>query len=285
MEAVITTITGFQNFPNLEIMELDASSNGVDSVDVSGLTNLTYIDVSDMDIPDTDTPSLKYLNVSGCTSLEEITMDDSDFSEGFPSLAGLNSLQYFDADQCDISGSIDLSNLSALQGFDLGGNESLTEVILSSTQSSLGTEPVNRHIDLGSCALTESSVNQILIALYDTENSGGKINISGGTNAAPTGAGATALYGLVERSWNVTYNRNSNNLGFGSGTLGEVCTIDPELYGAYFISAGATGLEGNSLYTDDLLIFPALAGWYSDGSIRVQVTGSTGLMGAPVACA
>ena len=87
--AAITTITGFQNLPNLTTLNLDGSSNGCETIDVSGCTSLTYLDVSDMDIPGTGTPSLKYLNVEGCTALVELYIDDSDFSEGFPDLSSV----------------------------------------------------------------------------------------------------------------------------------------------------------------------------------------------------
>ena len=117
--AAITTITGFQNLPNLTTLNLDGSSNGCETIDVSGCTSLTHLDVSDMDIPGTDTTSLKYLNVEGCTALVNLYVDDSDFSEGFPDLSSATALQYFDADQCNITGALNLSAMPALLGFDL----------------------------------------------------------------------------------------------------------------------------------------------------------------------
>lgn len=280
--AAITAITGFQDFPNLEDIRLDGSVNGTETVDVSGLVNLTNIRVRDMIIPGSEgEPSLKYFNVSGCSSLETIYMDDSNFSEGFPSLDGLNSLVYFDADQCGITGSLDLSNLPNLRGFDLYGNTSLSEVIISTSQ------PIGEDYSLsfGGCGLTEESVNQILITLYDKETSNGNLSLDGGTNAVPTGAGATALYEMVDtRGWSISYNTNSTTVPLGSGSSGEVCNIESGYYTTYYMITGTTGLAGHSLYTDDLLITPAPAGWYSDGSVRVQVTGATGLMGTPVSC-
>jgi hypothetical protein len=156
-----------------------------------------------MDIPDTSDPSLKYLNVDGCTSLEELRMDDSDFSEGFPDLSSVaGTLEYFDADQCDITGSLDLSGFSALQGFDLNGNTGLTSVTISSSQP-LGD---GREIYLDGCALTETAVDNILVALSENGITGGYVDLSGGTNAIPGATGDSALEVLGENGWSWNVN-------------------------------------------------------------------------------
>ena len=201
--AAITAITGFQNLPNLTDLDLDGSANGCETVDVSGCTSLTHLDVSDMDIPNTDDPSLKYLNVEGCTALIELYVDDSDFSEGFPDLSSVaGTLEYFDADQCGITGSLNLSALLELRGFDLHGNVGLTSVTVSNS-GSLGFE---NSMNLGGCALTETAVDNILVALSESPVGNGEIELSGGTNAVPSATGLAAIVTLELSGWNVYVN-------------------------------------------------------------------------------
>jgi len=56
------------------------------------------------------------------------------------------------------------------------------------------------------CALTATSVNNILISIESTGTSNGTLGMDGGTSAAPTGAGATAKADLITRGWTVTTN-------------------------------------------------------------------------------
>ncbi len=55
-------------------------------------------------------------------------------------------------------------------------------------------------------ALDETSVNFILTQIDAAGTSNGTLSISGGTNAAPTGAGATAVTNLQSRGWTVSTN-------------------------------------------------------------------------------
>jgi len=54
--------------------------------------------------------SLTSVNLSGCTAIEQLRLDDSNFSGGIPNLSGLDALIYMDFDQCGITGSVDISN-------------------------------------------------------------------------------------------------------------------------------------------------------------------------------
>jgi hypothetical protein len=56
------------------------------------------------------------------------------------------------------------------------------------------------------CALSETSVNNILISIESNDTSGGTLDINGGTSAAPTGAGLTAIDDLEDRGWTVNTN-------------------------------------------------------------------------------
>ncbi len=201
--AAIIAISGFQNLPNLNYLRLDGPNNGCETIDVSGCTSLTYLDVSDMDIPDTDTPSLKYLNVEGCTALVNLYMDDSDFSEGFPDLSSATALQYFDADQCGITESLDLTAFTELRGFDLNYNEGLTSVTISSSSQSLGYE---RSLYLDGCALTQTAVDNMLVALSEGTVENGYVDLSSGNNAAPGTLGLAAKATLELSGWTVSVN-------------------------------------------------------------------------------
>ena len=63
-----------------------------------------------------------------------------------------------------------------------------------------------KHIDIRYHRLTEAAVNQLLQDFDAAGTSNGTGNISGGTSAAPTGAGITALNNMVARGWVWTTN-------------------------------------------------------------------------------
>lgn len=199
MAATITSIIGLQNLINLQ--EFRADYNSLTAIDFSNLTNLTYIDISDNDIPGTGTPSLTSVNLTGCTALQELRLDDSDFSAGIPDLTGLTDLFWIDMDECDISGDLDLSMLPALIGFDLSNNSEITSVNLP--EASLDD------IDLDDTALTEIAVNNILQWVDGSGVTNGYMDLSGGTSAGPTGAGITAKDSLISKGWEVRVNAPS----------------------------------------------------------------------------
>jgi Leucine-rich repeat (LRR) protein len=201
MAAIITSITGLQNLPNLQ--DFNADYNGLTTVNLSGLANLLYVDISDNYLPGISTNSLTSVNLSGCTALQTLRLDDSDFSAGIPSLAGLNSLLWFDMDQCSISGSIDLSGLPVLEGFDLSGNIGITNVTISSSQP-LGD---GYEMLLYNNALTQTAVDNILVALAANSIDNGYIDLTEGTNAAPGSAGLAALSTLNGRGWSTDVNQ------------------------------------------------------------------------------
>lgn len=196
MSAAITSITGLQNLPNLQ--DFRADWNSLTSVNLSGLSNLTYVDISDCEIPGSSDHSLTSVNLTGCTALEELRLDDSDFSGGIPDLTGLANIEWLDMDQCEITGNVDLSMLLSLRGFDLSGNTGLTSVTIF--------EQVLDSVNIFNCALTEASVNDILGWLDGGGETNGYVDLSGGTNAAPTGDGLTAVTNLEGKGWSVIVN-------------------------------------------------------------------------------
>ena len=220
MGAAITSITGLQNLTNLQ--DFRADWNSLTSLNLSGLTNLTYVDISDCEIPGTEGEhSLTSVNVTGCTALEELRMDDSNFSAGIPNLTGLTSLDWIDMDQCGITGNVDLSMLPALNGFDLNGNTGLTSVTIF--------EQVLSNVNISDCALTEASVNDILGWLDGGGVENGFVDLSGGTNSHPTGDGATAKENLIGKGWEVYVNEAP------PGRVGIAASTDFDIVGDFTI--------------------------------------------------
>lgn len=201
MATPISSITGLQNLPNLE--SFNADWNCLVSVDFSNLVNLVSIDISDCDQPGSGTPSLTSVNVSGCISLESIRFDDSDFSGGVPDLRGLENLRFFDFDQCQISGNFDASFLPSLDDFDLSGNGELNGVTISSSQP-LGQN--GQYVNIGNCALTQESVDSILVSLSENGISGGTVDLGGGTSSPPSQIGIDAISVLNNNGWQVYVN-------------------------------------------------------------------------------
>jgi Leucine-rich repeat (LRR) protein len=197
MAAVITSITGLQNLPNLT--DFNADFNGLQSVNLSGLTNLLYVDISDNNIPGGSTNSLTSVNLSGCTALQTLRLDDSDFSAGIPSLAGLTNLYLIDFDQCSISGVVDLSGLPVLEQLDFFGNEALTSIIIADTQPII-------ELFASNCALTETAVDDILVVLSNNGVTGGNVELNGGTSAIPSATGDAAKLVLEGNGWGVFVN-------------------------------------------------------------------------------
>jgi hypothetical protein len=278
MGATVTSFTGLQNLTNIQ--EFKADYNGLTSIDLSGMSTLTEVDLSDNDLPDSSTNSLSSVNLSGCTSLEYLYLDDNDFSEGFPDLSDCTSLVVIDFDQCGIVGSVDISNLPALEQFDFNGNLGLTELIISSTQP-LGDN--GRELLVNDCALTQTAVDNILVALASGSISNGFVDLDndddGGTNAAPGVAGRESLLILSDRGWSfdiVNGNHTMLTLAF-EALEANICASANT--GTYYIADESSITIGNKLYTNQDAWNPVDAGWYrldGDGSIKFEVSGTYG---------
>ena len=281
MGAKLTAITGLQNLTNLE--EFRADDNSLVSADFSGLSNLNRIEIGDNDEPGGGGNSLKSINVSGCTALRILDIDDCDLSAGFPDLSDCTSLRWIDVDQSSIVGRLDLSNLPALKGFDVSGNTGITEVIISSTQP-LGEEG-DYEVDLADCALTQTAVDNILVALASGSSSGGFVDLNNdneefpGTNATPGAAGRESLLILSDRGWSfdvVDGNHTMLTLAF-EALEADICASANT--GTYYIADESSIAVGNKLYTNQDAWNPADAGWYrldGDGSIKFEVSGTYG---------
>lgn len=286
MSAEITSITGLTNLTNLTRLEID--NHAIDgTLDVSGLSNLTYLDASDND--NLDSTGIKSLNVTGCNSLSELRMDDNDFSDGMPDLSDCTSLEFIDFDECRIQGSINLTNLPNLKGFDFNGNTDLTEVIISSEQP-LGSDEWS--INLTNCSsLTQTALDNILQQLSIGSVSNG--NISFYNTVTPSlNQGISALRKLVDdKEWNFnsdSYSQQLLNITYGYPTSGEACTAlannttgDPR-----YVYTGTNIQIGNPIFDDNNLIYPMADGFFGnfDNGMWYQVSGSNGMIVASGSC-
>ena len=221
MATVITSITSLQNLTNLQTFNADW--NSLQTVNLSGLTNLINVDVSDSELLDgSGNPSLTGINLSGCTALEELRLDDSDFSAGIPDLSGLTSLRWLDMDQCGISGTIDISGSSFnnLTFIDLSGND-ITSIILP--------EANLNNVNLNGNALTATAVDYTLQWLAGSSVENGNVNLAGGTNAIPTENSDAARAILLDRGWNITVNQAP------PGYVGIAASTDFDIVGDFTI--------------------------------------------------
>jgi len=193
--AQIVSMRGLQHLTSLAYINVDY--NALETINLSNLPNLIYADVSDCDVPGTNISSLKSFNLSGSTNIQELRLDDSDFSSGI-NVSNLINLEWLDVDQCNLP-SLDVSGLSSLYYLDAWGNTNMTSLDITGCSSL-----VDLYAD--SCSLTQASVNAILIELDNLGNVSGYIDIAGGTNAAPTGLGAAAVISLQNKGWTLNYN-------------------------------------------------------------------------------
>ena len=199
--ANLVSITGLQNLTNLEGFRADY--NSLVSVDFSGMTNLTYIDISGCEEIGSGDPSLTTVNLTGCTSLVELRLDDSDFSGGIPDFRDLQNLINLDIDDSGLSGTIDVSYLSSLERCDLSSNDGITAVTISRSQP-IGND--DSLLDLVGCSLTQAAVDFVLVELSLNSISGGNVDITGVGNAIPSATGLAAKEVLEDRGWSVDVN-------------------------------------------------------------------------------
>lgn len=195
--AQIVSIIGLQNLVNLQTIIIDF--NGLQSVNLSNLPSLSLVDISDCDIPGTNISSLTSVNLSGSTAVQTLRLDDSEFSGGVPDLSGLTALEILDLDQCGISGVLDLSGLTSLITLDVAGNLALTSVVIADSQPITDFNGID-------CALTETSVDDILVVLSNNGQANGNVDLSAGTNAPPSATGLAAKAVLEGNGWTVNVN-------------------------------------------------------------------------------
>lgn len=257
MAATITSITGLQNLTGLTTFYADR--NLLTTVDLSGMTSLVNVDVSNNTV-DGEDKSLTSINLTGCTNIETLYINDSNFlSGGASSITGLSDLtlcQDLDLDGCDISGTVDLSTLSNLVYLDVSINN-IENLIISDTSAPIVSLLANDN------ALTVSSVNDILINLDGSGVSAGDVNMIDGTNAAPSGSGVDAAVNLVGKGWTLSFNTapgftQRNNIYQSNGT-GSLC--DGSAGNLTFYASGSLEI-GTQAYAYNWGGIPTADGWY-----------------------
>jgi hypothetical protein len=255
MGATLTSITGLQNCVNLQ--EFRADWNSLTTVNLSGLSNLTYVDISDNDVPGSGTNSLTSLNVTGCTAIVTLNIDDNNFSAGLPDLTPLTSLVTLDLDQCGITGNLDISQLSStLESIDLSGNTGITSVLFPSASIT--------NLDLSNTALTQTAVNNTLMWINGNGLENGNLSLHNGTSSHPSSEFLIHKTQLEGKGWNVNINQPPPGyVGIAASTDFDIVgdfTIEmfvnmqntdgyprPYSFGAY-PAPNAISIEGGTLY-------------------------------------
>ncbi len=255
MGATLTSITGLQNCVNLQ--EFRADWNSLTTVNLSGLSNLTYVDISDNDVPGSGTNSLTSLNVTGCTAIVTLNIDDNNFSAGLPDLTPLTSLVTLDLDQCGITGNLDISQLSStLESIDLSGNTGITSVLFPSASIT--------NLDLSNTALTQTAVNNTLMWINGNGLENGNLSLHNGTSSHPSSEFLIHKTQLEGKGWNVNVNQPPPGyVGIAASTDFDIVgdfTIEmfvnmqntdgyprPYSFGAY-PAPNAISIEGGTLY-------------------------------------
>lgn len=285
MSSMITTIRGLQNLPNLQSFYADW--NALQTVDLSGLTSLTYVDISDCNIPGTGTNSLTSVNVTGCTALETLYIDDSDFSANNISsiigLSDLTNLQLIDLDQCGLSGTVDVSVLSALADIDVNGNENLTEVVIT------GSQPIV-DFNASSCNFAQEKIDDILVTLSENGTSNGYVQLNGGAMGIPSNeVGVPAVRTLSGNGWNFSFNDYTTYFDATNAypSQSSVCTdIGTSTFGyGLRIYSGSVVQSGSFVYSDSLLVTPQSDGWFGiSGSNEAYLVSGSGLIVSQSTC-
>jgi hypothetical protein len=168
---IVGTLLSVTNLPTVfagsSIEQVDADGTNIQSLDVS---NLPIIELYALECS-----NLTYLNVQGCTSLDNTEL----YSDNFTAL--------------DFSGCASLVTATVYE------NYNLSTLIIDDCDSL-------NYLEATDCDLNASAVNYILVTLDNLGNLNGDVflnNNLSGTNAAPTGAGITAKNNLIAKGWQV----------------------------------------------------------------------------------
>lgn len=139
-------------------------------------------------------------NLSSNTALISVSYNDNALTNAFPDLSSNTAFVNIYCSNNNLVESVpDVSLNTSLTLLQLHSN-SLTGSNITSVAAVLLT------VRLENNALSEVAVNGILVALDTAGGAAGTCDLSGGTNAAPTGAGATAKTSLGGKGWSVNTN-------------------------------------------------------------------------------
>ena len=203
---------GVLDLTTLTIPSFTAGSATFTSVDLSGMTTLTSVTANNSVFTSID--------ASGCSSLSVVNLTGATFtSADFSNCSGLVGFVSLDLTlgsfALNLSGCTSLTDLNLSAGGSSGigtlnitGCTSLVGIFFPDapnlTTVTLTTMPAS--IVMAGASLNVASVNAILIAADANGALSGTLDISGGTSAAPTGAGITAKANLISKGWTVATN-------------------------------------------------------------------------------
>ena len=170
---------GDNNWKNLSVSNIATVFAGSSIRQVDGDGSLyTSLDVHDLPITELyslECPNLKFLNVQGCTSLQDTQL----FGNAFEIL--------------------DFSGCTSLTSADIYDNVNLTTLVIDGCDSL-------QYLDAGGCAFTSSIVDYIIVTLDATGVTGGYLYLGGGTSGAPSGAVSGNITSLIGKGWFVATN-------------------------------------------------------------------------------
>lgn len=198
LTANINNLTSLNLSNNTSLLTLDVSENQLSSLSLTANTALQTVNIG--------TNSLTgAFNVSTNTALVDFNCESNTITS-LTGLSSLSNLQKLTITNNSFS-SINLSSLNNLTEFYASVN-SLTSVTMKSSVNITTTY----HFDVSYNNLSSAQVNTILQTIdgYTTPSGNNLtdkfIDVSGGTNGAPTGAGLTALTSLRNKGYNVLTN-------------------------------------------------------------------------------
>jgi hypothetical protein len=145
-------------FAGSSIDQIDADESLLTSLNVSGLPIGALYAL--------DCPNLTYVNVQGCTQLQDTELFGADFQV------------------------LDLSGCTSLEFADIGDNLNLDTVIIDDCPNII-------NLDVFDANLTTATVDYLIITLNDNGLNGGYLGVDGGTSSAPSIASAAALVNLT----------------------------------------------------------------------------------------
>jgi Leucine-rich repeat (LRR) protein len=198
---------------------LDLSNNNINSLELSSFPTLNSLELSynpNFDtVTLTDLPSLtqfyrlstpiKGIQLSGLSSLTRLEIVGNTTTLATCSLANMPLLNQLVLNSSNLSGSLDISNISSLTNLEVQSCVNLKEIIFDDVTS--------LHTVLASgCSLSESSITQLLLAIDATNNLGpGTLNFRDNsppyTNPIITNQPALdAIDNLIEKGWTVFVN-------------------------------------------------------------------------------
>jgi hypothetical protein len=140
-------------------------------------------------------------NVTGLSALEILFLQDNAVLASWPVFSGMTSIQTLNlGSNPAITTGPDVSGLTALAALICTNN-----TLMATAPNVAGCTALTGVLCAG-CALSEAAVDSLLAQLDTNGASSGVVNVSGGTNSAPSAAGLVSKASLEGRGWTVTTN-------------------------------------------------------------------------------